>query len=306
MENTIIEHMHAIVDEHIDAKDLNKLIKLFIQEKSQEKSPWSTITRCTHFMLGGNSPQIDRIAAATELIMLVQDIVDDLQDQDQENKPWMQCEPAYTLNAVLAFLISFFGELELLQGNHTRRLNKEISKIISRSINGQQKDISNSIETVDDYLIMVQEKSGSIIRLACYMGYASLDVSPQTIEHIDALADYAGLIHQIQNDMNDLNEIDNKSDLFLKKCTLPILYLLESEDTSFPLLKPFYQGRIRLDELIENKEAWLTYIDKSGCIEYSKIVQSICITKAEEIYEELLAIAPWKEKFRDSTYGSFV
>jgi competence protein ComQ len=306
LENTVIENMHAIVDEHIDAKDLNKLIKLFIQEKAQEKSLWSSITRCTHFMLGGTSPHIDRIAAATELIMLVQDIVDDLQDQDQENKPWIQCEPAYTLNAVLAFMMSFFGELELLQGNHARPLNKEISRFISRSINGQQKDVSNCIETVDDYLIMVQEKSGSLIKLACYMGYASLDVSPQTIGHIEGVADYTGLIHQIQNDMKDLNEFDNKSDLFLKKRTLPILYLLESEDTSFPLLKSFYQGRIQLDEFMKNKEAWLTYIDKSGCIEYSKIVQSICMTKAEEIYEELLAAAPWKEKFRDLTYGSFV
>jgi competence protein ComQ len=153
---------------------------------------------------------------------------------------------------------------------------------------------------------MVQEKSGSLIKLACYMGYASLDVPSLTLQHIEGLADYAGLIHQIQNDMKDLNEFDNKSDLFLKKRTLPILYLLESEDTSFPLLKPFYQGRIQLDEFIKNKEEWLTYIDKSGCIEYSKIVQSICITKAEEIYEELQAVAPWKEKFRDLTYGSFV
>jgi competence protein ComQ len=82
---------------------------------------------------------------------------------------------------------------------------------------------------------MVQEKSGSLIKLACYMGYASLDVSPQTIGHIEGLADYAGLIHQIQNDIKDLNEFDNKSDLFLKKRTLPILYLLESEDTSSPI-----------------------------------------------------------------------
>jgi competence protein ComQ len=306
LDNKVIEHMIDIVDEHIYAEDLNALLKTFIREKKQEQSVWSEITKHTHYMLGGSFPDIDRIAAATELVILALDIMDDLQDRDQENKPWMKCPEGYTLNAILALLMGFVGELGRFQGCNSQPIVKEISKIISRSINGQQKDLNNSIVTVDDYLNMAQEKSGSLIRLACCMGYSSLDCSQETIGQIHDLADYIGLIHQIQNDIKDLTQFDLKSDLFLKKRTLPILYLLESEDESFPLIKEFYDGKIELVDFLANQEACVPYIHDSGCIEYSRVVQSICLTKAEKIYETINALSPWKEKFRELTYGSFV
>ncbi|MBP1992918.1 polyprenyl synthetase family protein [Paenibacillus eucommiae] len=320
MRQDVLEQMYAIIDEHIDVEELNALLKIFIQEKEKENSVWSSMTEYTHLMLGGTSEQLVRAAAATELVILSLDIVDDLQDRDQESKPWMQCAESYTLNAILALLMGFTGELEKLQARHGQvtpggqpaldgnpklEIQQEISRIVSRSINGQHKDINQSVVTADDYFAMVQEKSGSLIRLACCMGCFSTEYTQETLEKLHALADYIGLIHQIQNDIKDMLNFDQKSDLIHKKRTLPVIYILESQ-TPYQPIKDYYEGTIQLEEFLTKKQACLQYIEDSGCIEYSKIVQSICITKAEEIYETLEAISPWKEKFREATYGGFV
>lgn len=300
----IQQHMHRVIDDYIYVEDLNTLLKSFIADKVKENCTWSEITVCTHKMLGGDSPHIHRLAAVTELVILTLDMMDDLQDQDQGNKPWMQCPQAITLNAVMALFVGFVGELGNLQVKD--KMLVEVSKIISRSINGQQKDVTNAISTVDDYLMMTQEKSGSLFRLACFMGYASLDCSEETIEQIHQLADCIGLIHQIQNDMRDLVRLDVKNDLIGKKRTLPVLYLLSVEDAAFSQLKVYYEGEITVGVLLKEKAEFLQMIEDSGCMEYARIVQSVCIQKAEEIYEELQAISPWKEKFREITYGDFL
>ena len=46
-------------------------------------------------------------------------------------------------------------------------------------------------------------------------------------------------------------------------------------------------------------------IQDSGCMEYARIVQSVCIQKAEEIYENLQAISPWKERFKANYVQGF-
>ncbi|MBP1966390.1 polyprenyl synthetase family protein [Paenibacillus aceris] len=298
------DHMIRLVDEYIEVKDLNELLKSFIADKEKENGAWAKVTLCTHYMMGGNSPHIERYAALSELVNLILDIVDDLQDQDQDDKPWMKCSQAEALNAVLALLMGFIGELGHLQVKPEWLV--EVTKIIARSINGQHKDVVNAAISVDDYLVMTQEKSGSLFRLACFMGYVTAESSRETIEQLHELADCIGLIHQIQNDMRDIVRYDVKNDLYGKKRTLPILYLLSVEDEAFASLKAYYEGEITSDVLLHDKEGFLQTINDSGCLEYGRVVQAVCIQKAEEIYENLQAVSPWKERFREVTYGSFV
>jgi competence protein ComQ len=304
MKQNVKEHMIRLVDEYIEVKGLNELLKSFIADKEKENGAWAKVTLCTHYMLSGDSPHIDRYAALAELANLILDIVDDLQDQDQEDKPWMQCSQAEALNAVLALLMGFVGELGHLQVKS--ELLVEVTRIIARSINGQHKDVVNASVTVDHYLEMTQEKSGSLFRLACFMGYMTVDSPRETIELLHELADCIGLIHQIQNDLRDIVRIDVKNDLYGKKRTLPILYLLSSQDERFTTLKEYYDGEITSDVLLQEKEAFIQMITDSGCLEYGRVVQSMCVQKAEEIYEKLQAVSPWKERFREVTYGGFV
>lgn len=294
MQQEVLNNIYIMVDQYVYEEQLNTLIKTYIDNKNHDLGVWSDMTLTIHNMLGGTSPNIYQLAATTELIILASDIVDDLQDQDHLNKPWMMDPPAYTLNAVVAMLVTFFAQLsQLLEGNNQAALH-EASRILLRSLNGQQKDLSNSTQTVDEYLEMVQEKSGSLMRLACYLGYATLDCSEETINRLNDLADCTGLIHQIENDMRDTLAFDVKSDLVLKKKNLPLLYLSLTESESV------------IDELLSMDRAdAIKLINDSGCVEYCKIVQSLCLTKAQEIYEELQAESPWKEEFWEMMLGSF-
>jgi competence protein ComQ len=307
LDRDIVQHMNAIIDEYVQEAQLNELIKSFLSSKTQQDSVWSELTIYTHYMLGGSSPDIGRAAAATELVILASDIADDLQDRDHLDRPWMQCNEAYTLNAVLVMLIGFFGEWGTTMGGTLQGTAlSEVSRILARSINGQQKDLNRSAKTVDDYLMMVQEKSGSLIRLACYMGYCSLPCSSEAIETINDLADCIGLIHQIQNDMNDILQFDIKNDLLDRKRTLPVLYLLEIEHESFKEIQSFYAGELEHDHFVNHKETFIQTLKDSGCLEYSQVVQNLCISKAEELLEKLDLKSPWKEKFRDIAYSGFV
>ncbi|RAV21782.1 hypothetical protein DQG23_06905 [Paenibacillus contaminans] len=305
MNNEIFAETNRIIDTYIWEPNLRELLKSFIIEKKEEKSSWGAMTLYTHYMLGGSSPHIVQLAAGTELVVLALDIIDDLQDRDNESKAWMKCPPENALNGVLALLMGFVGQLGHLPGNESFRPPAEASQIIARSINGQQRDLNNRIGNVDDCLSMIQEKSGSLMRLAFYMGYAPLRCSEETIGQLNELADCIGLIHQIQNDINDLLRYDVKNDLFAKKRTVPILFMLEDNDESFVELKRYYEGSLGLDEFLLKKQACLQYIQDSGCIEYAKVVQTLCVQKADEIFGAIEALSPWKEKLREITYEAF-
>lgn len=304
MEQEIKNHMHRLVNEHIQAEDLRALLQAWIEDKSQETSVWSDLTLCCHYMLGGSSPQIQRIAAAAELVILTLDIVDDLQDQDQPGKPWMQCPPAYALNGILAFYAAFMAELGRL-GIPGPALT-EIGRLLSRSVNGQQKDVNGSAATAEDYLLLNQEKSGSIFRLAFHMGCIGLEVPPGTLERLDELADCIGLLHQIENDKRDIVRLDLKNDLYGRKRTLPILYLLCNEDPEFLLVQDYYKGAYTPEYMGAHKAEVLKLIEDSGCLEYAGVVQSLCLQKIEEQYEGLEALPDWKKKFRELTFGTYL
>jgi competence protein ComQ len=299
--------MHSIVDKYFLETDLNALLKQFIAEKAEEGTNWADITAFTHWMLGGDSLQIDRFSALTEWVVLAFDIIDDLQDQDNTSKPWMACPREYTLNAVLSFLIALIGELGELQANNQQvssSLMIQISQMLASSIIGQQNDLNHSVRTDADYIRMVEQKSGSLLRFACFMGYSLIpNLSNELVAQMDLLANHIGIIAQLGNDIRDVLRYDEKKDLLQKKRTLPILFLLKDSPEEFPPLAQYYQGEISEQEFLLRKQDCIQYIVDSGCIEYSRIVQSLFIEKAEEIYTSIPAVMPWKEKFKEITFS---
>jgi competence protein ComQ len=297
-------HIAQMMDDYMFDEDLKTLLKACMSDSETASLSWSKITLCTHAMLGGRSPDIYRRAAVTELVVLILDIVDDLQDQDSDTKPWMRVDTASALNAVLALLMGMVGELGRMNASGVMLV--EISKIIARSINGQHKDVTNAVASVDEYLWMTQEKSGSLFRLACFMGYSDTGCTEQTVEQLHQMADCVGLLHQIQNDVRDLVRYDEKSDLMAKKRTLPILYILSIEDDAFSPVKAYYEGAVTSDFMVDHQDKVKELIQDSGCLEYARIVQSVCTQKADEIFSELHALEPWKEEFRTLTLGDFV
>ena len=291
MENAVLTGMEELIGRLTPIPEFGALLKQFAADKAGERAVWGDLTKQVHSMLGGSSPLIGRLAALTELIVLALDIADDLQDQDNQTKSWMQCPPELALNAVLAFLAGASGELERMQ---TERTDEQlpspgiISQMIMRAVNGQYKDLTGEAENEEAYIGMVQEKSGSLVRLACYMGSAGLLSSEKQVAALNEFADCAGIANQLENDIRDLQRFDLKNDLLYKKKTLPVLFLLADED-GFPAIRQYYEGNISREQFLQHKQTCIDYIRASGCIEYTEAVKQLYARQAEEALETLPA-----------------
>lgn len=305
MQEATLKEMLDMADRYVYEEDLKTLVRGYIQEKANEGSRWAEMTRAVHFMLGGASPQLGRSAALIEMIMLILDIVDDLQDQDNLGKPWMTSPQPFTLNGLLALHVSFMSELLALQPPDARFApGRDAGELLAQAIAGQQRDLNGSVATEADYLEMVAQKSGSLLRLTCYLGYALAPPADlATIDRINELASCIGIISQIQNDLNDVLRYDLKNDLLQKKKTLPILFLLEDEESAFPPLTDYYNGRITKEAFLRSKPDCIDYIHRSGCIEYCHIIQTLHIQKAEELLAAIPGDPQWKEAFKQLTFA---
>ncbi|MDF2924876.1 MAG: hypothetical protein K0R57_3790 [Paenibacillaceae bacterium] len=298
MNEALIDDMSRLIDDYFTEPDLNRYLKVFLREKQEEGTRWAEITRCTHHVLGGNSPLIDKNAALTEMMILAIDIVDDIQDQDNHSKPWMLCPIGHALNAVCSFLVAFIAEVPAATAQSAGRL-------LALSVNGQQKDLNGSIATEADYMEMIHKKSGSLLRFACQMGMSLVPELPKDIAaQLDELAECIGVAAQLDNDLKDLSKMESKSDLMCKKRTLPILFMLRDGLAEFPYINQYYDGELTAEQFFSRKAELLEYVEASGCIEYTRIVQSLYIERAEELLDALPFSSEGKQQFKNITFGA--
>ncbi|WP_438446298.1 polyprenyl synthetase family protein [Gorillibacterium sp. sgz5001074] len=297
MDPRVIDECKVLLDRCVPNQELRRLLGVFLDDKCSEPTIWSTLTLQTHFMLGGDSGQIYRNAALTELMMLAYDIADDLQDRDNPSKSWMACPPEMTLNALLALHAVFMESAP-------PSVLPEAAKLLSLSISGQHTDLEGTAETEQDVLDMVSRKSGSLIRFACLMGYSlipGLESAKQ--EQLDQLASLIGVIAQLDNDLRDAIRMDEKSDVLLKKRTLPLLFALETAEQDCLALSDYYSGRMDRDTFERHRPEVLEFIQQSGSIEYSRVIQALHIDHADRLFQQLDALSPWKEAFRNAAYA---
>ncbi|HEX7057908.1 MAG TPA: class 1 isoprenoid biosynthesis enzyme [Bacilli bacterium] len=303
MQEIIMKEALRVIDEYFRVRELNELMKRALADKQEEKSTWSDIVLCSHYMFGGNSPDIHRVAANLELLILALDILDDLQDEDNVAKPWMVVPRATALNVVIGFIFAAFADLGQTIAHHNGgeiAFFAIIGRLVTRSINGQQIDLNNAINSEQEYLAMVHEKSGSLFRLACTIGYTLAHLQGRdTIERIDTVAEYAGVMAQLNNDMRDVLRFDLKNDLLHKKKTLTTLFLLQHSEEDYPLFKQFYEGIATKEQFLQAKADILEFIQNSGAIEYTKVIQTLYCNRASEAFAGLPGDEYWKGKFRE-------
>jgi competence protein ComQ len=303
--------LDAIVDDYYPMPALNLLLKRCIASKAEETTNWSNLTILTHHMLGGDNPAIQRLAALTEMVVLALDIMDDLQDQDNPDKPWMSEPQDLVLNAMLALFMAASAELTALKERNPLQAFPnagELSRLISIAINGQHTDLTLAVDTEEEYVKMVHQKSCMLIHIAFYLGLAAIPserMNKEKWEQMKTLADYIGLIAQINNDISDLIRFDIKNDVITKKRTLPILFLLSEPDSDFPQLQQYFDGTITVEELLLLKLECLDYITNSGCLEYSKMIVELQRTRVIQLFAQIPAISPWKERLQEITLGAF-
>lgn len=297
MNDVLMDQMSQMFDAFFPEPDLNAYLKSFVREKSQEGSRWAEITRCAYYMFGGQSQAIEKNAALTELMLLAIDIIDDIQDRDNYTKPWMNCPMEHALNAVCSLLVAFIAEAPPQSAPIAGQL-------LALSVNGQQQDLNGSVQSEPDYMNMIHKKSGALLRFACHMGTSLLPEQPLEVrEAMNDLAECIGVIAQLENDLRDVQKLELKSDMLSRKKTLPILFLLRDEDSGCPYVRDYYAGRLGQDQLLAQTAEILDYVEQSGCLEYTRVIQALYIERADMLLESLPVPEKWKQQFRSTTFA---
>ena len=261
------------VNEYLVQNDLKELIQQFVDFQSEKGFPFGELLILHYRMFNGiETEEIYSIAAAVEMLILSFDILDDFEDDDCSDKPWLT-EPNLALNTTTALQ---FLSLRVIQNSSLKNKDTCLSLLMDyslKSIHGQHKDLLNSCKTESQYIEMSIEKSGSLVALVCVVGAVlATDDDPVIIE---TYANYIGLIGQINNDLEDIKIWNQKNDLLNKKYSLPIIYLMNCEDEKAQMIRDYYQNKVNKEDIIKNQESIHKMFFETGAIAYTEVIKKI-------------------------------
>jgi Geranylgeranyl pyrophosphate synthase len=287
--------MLKLVNDYFQVEELNNLISEFVTFKMKGHFPFGQITILHYRMLNGQSQDIFSAAAAVELMILSLDIFDDLQDQDNLSVPWNNIDQAISINIATGLLVLSAKALDQTSFELNKKVtaNAYLNAQVLKAINGQHIDLLDSIESEEDYIQMVRGKSGSLMASACLVGTAL--ASEKHHDSVNKYGEYIGIIAQIKNDINDICHWNMKNDLINKRKTLLTLYLLNNHQPQYQLIRDYFNGKLREEDL-KYKVEILELIEKSGAIEYARVIMRINQLKVLELMENMGVGQEWKEK----------
>ena len=123
--STIIKKsIYHIVNEQIDQNDLKELILQFVDFQSVKGFPFGELLILHYRMFNGvETEEIYSVAAAVEMLMLSFDILDDFEDDDCIDQPWL-AEPKLALNATTALQ---FLSLRVIQNSSLKNKDKSLT-----------------------------------------------------------------------------------------------------------------------------------------------------------------------------------
>ncbi|MHB8072571.1 polyprenyl synthetase family protein [Desulfosporosinus fructosivorans] len=288
--------MLQLVNDYFPVIELRNYMSEFITFKMKSYFPFGQLVILHYQMFTGQSKDIYKAAAAVELMILSLDIFDDLQDQDNFSTPWHKIDQAIVMNIATGFLVLSAKALEQTSFDRDRKAmaSDYLNTRVLKAINGQHTDLMDSIESEEDYIQMVRAKSGSLMASACLVGTAL--ASEKHHDTVNKYAEHIGIIAQIKNDIKDISRWDEKNDLINKKKTLLTLYLLKNQQPQYQFTRDYFSDKLMKEDLIKNKVEIQELINKSGALEYARIIMRLNQLQAIELIESIGIVQERKEK----------
>ncbi|WP_332651266.1 polyprenyl synthetase family protein [Lysinibacillus sp. 54212] len=238
--NNIHEQLLSYVgkDTRINS-NLKELMIDFIHEKKSYTFPFyqNCIEMYRAFSSEKNS-KIHLIGLAIEYLILALDIVDDIQDRDSNYK-WSE-DPAQALNGVLGILLTSTYILRSCDLKYSEMACNIFECLVFRSIEGQIQDLKSEFIETSEYIEMVRLKSGSLSALSFIVGYVL--ATGKINSEIIRLGEIIGITEQISNDIEGFTSISSKNDLYNKKVSLPILYMVSKENELSEYILSYYRN----------------------------------------------------------------
>lgn len=278
MINTLT-YMLEIVDEKITNSEMKENLKQCIRYKYEKGFKFGQLTKFHYELFSGNKKsEISKVAAGIELFILSSDILDDLMDKDNDSAPWMHISEPEILNLSVGLIFLANHAVNQADIENKDEIRMMLNDMFLNSVNGQQEDIQKHIRNKEEYMRMIRLKSGSLVSASCISG--ALAANSEFIDDVRKYSECLGVIAQINNDIQGINKIDEKNDIFNKNITLPVLYLFEIDHK---LTKQFYKNEISLDYLKDHYDLILS----SGAIEYCLIIAEFEKEKAYSIIDNM-------------------
>ncbi|WP_163536209.1 class 1 isoprenoid biosynthesis enzyme [Gracilibacillus sp. YIM 98692] len=284
----------------MDDNDLQEHAISYILYKRQEGFSFSSLTQFHYHMDDEEKCKgIVHASAAVEFLMLALDILDDLQDQDDKEKPWSMNSFSTSMNISTGFLM--LSKLVLRQSRFDDDLKLEalqyVDEQVLRAVKGQHQDLQSSCATEKEFLCMMKEKSGSLMVCATLIG-AILQRSTQK-EIIKDYSESFGMAAQLANDIDGLLRLDVKNDLLHKQWTLPILLLTKERDQEADWIRDYYAGKVDKAFMVKREEVLFRWIHHSPVVSYVKVLKRFYQRKALDRMLDLQVRQEWKHDMRE-------
>ncbi|WP_191566860.1 polyprenyl synthetase family protein [Metabacillus idriensis] len=278
----LIQSLKAVISSSITNKELLQLILSFAETK--KTFPFGQLTHLHYTAFGGEDKEIIHLSAAVELLALSFDILDDLEDLDNFEEPWMKVNPSLSLNAATAMYTISLQMLHELSSEHKWKIISTFQRFALQAMEGQHIDLQNEISTEDECISMIEKKSGSLIALASLTGAMLAD--GVGLDCIEKYSYQIGLAAQIENDYRDLFHV-HKNDLASQKKSLVLLYLNRGFNDHAIELSEFISSQQGFADHFGSIEAFKSKLLQSGVIHYLNVMKQIAIQKATSILGDL-------------------
>ena len=242
--------------------------------------------------LGGDDARALDAAVAVELAHSFSLIHDDIQDGDSERRGretvWKRYGVPQAINA---------GDLlATLSVRHALRAGREEARVLAEAtaemIEGQGKDVAwEGVEVgVDDYLGMIDQKTGALLRASLDLGAIVADAPRALRTDLAAFGADFGRSFQIVDDLEDT--WSGGSDLRRRKATLPLSIAWERAGERDRVLLLRRGGR---DLSAEESEEVRGLLERSGARDAAQGIARGHLDRARERLEALPFSAEGKE-----------
>jgi geranylgeranyl diphosphate synthase type I len=244
--------------------------------------------------LGGDDARALDAAVAIELVHSFSLVHDDIEDGDSERRGretvWVRYGIAQAINA---------GDLlAALGGRHALRAGREEARVLveatAEMVEGQGKDVAwEGVEVgVEDYLGMIDQKTGALLRASLDLGAIVADAPRALRTDLAAFGVDLGRAFQIRDDLEDAR--GGGSDLARRKATLPLSIAWEraGERDRALLLRSVGSGR---DLSLEESEEVRDLLKRAGARDAAQAIARGHLDRARERLEDLPFSAEGKE-----------
>ncbi|MGM7722576.1 polyprenyl synthetase family protein [Metabacillus sp. Hm71] len=278
---SIKQQMNQAIAINVKNPNLQNLLHSFVNEKKSFN--FGHLALVHHKVFGGKDPEVLRMAAAIELLILSFDMFDDLEDLDNKLEPWMQIDPAIALNAATTLYTVSQHTFLTLSSPFQHQILHAVNKYAVQAMEGQHDDLQNSLNTEKECLEMMKLKSGSLIALASVSGMLLANA------HYPVVEEYSyqiGIAAQADNDFRDLFH-PMKNDRSLQKKSLPILYLQKGYNKHAHDLLTFFASGKEINEEFGDIKNYKQKLIDSGVAQYLNVIRQVSINRAIRMIEEL-------------------